>query len=247
MDTRASFRFVFLLAAICMLAGPMQARATDYQTLNAGWLLETARNLILTNDPWRSAGCGVEIASTPPDITVYRDGRLDVTGVLERLPNGLRDIGAVSVEVYVSGELYMRFDPSPYLAVTVRTFTASRDIDRGEIIAESDVNEVDTDVRSLPVGDLFDSLDNILGMAARVSIQSGRVLDSSMLELPTFVQRGETVQVSVPIGGIAITLQGIALDSGVLGDEIRVRNPDSGKIINAIVTGPSCAEIRVNT
>ncbi len=243
--TSLFLRFSAVMVAACLTIAATEARADEYQTLNAGWLLETARNTVLTNEPWVSAGCDAQINGGPSDMAVYRDGRLEVVGVLERTPNSLRDVGAVSVEVLVDGELYMRFDPSPYLEVTLTTFKTSRDIDRGEILSGSDVAETTVDVRTLPIGELFNSLDEIVGMAARMNVQSGRILHHDLLEPPTVVERGDVVLVAIPIGGAEITLNGIALDSGAVGDEIRVRNPDSGTIITAIVTGPSRAEIHL--
>ncbi len=234
-----------VLIATFLVAGLSPAHATDSQTLNSGWLLEAARNTILTSDPWSSAGCTVEIESVPADITVYRDGRIEVEAVLERVPNGLRDIGAVVVEVYVAGELYMRFDPSPCLSVSVSVFRTARDIERGEILSRTDIEEASVDVRTLPSGDMYGTIDEIVGMAARMNIQIGRILTDGMLEPPTMVSRGETVIVAVVLGSASVTLQGIALDSGAVGDEIRIRNPDSDAIITATVTGPSRAEIDI--
>jgi flagella basal body P-ring formation protein FlgA len=219
------------------------ANASGSQILNAGWLLEVGRNTILTSEPWQSAGVTVDIANTPTDITVYSSGRIDVQGKLERTPNGLRDIGAVTVEVYVDGQIYMRFDPCPFLMVSVSTFTTTRDIERGEILSEGDVATTQVDVRSLPSGDLLTNADAIVGKAAKINLQSGKILTAGMLEMPTLVHRGEAVVVYVAIGDAAVTLSGIALDDGVLGEEIRVRNPDSRVIITATVTGPSRAEI----
>jgi flagella basal body P-ring formation protein FlgA len=234
---------LLLLPLAVALVAISPARATDSQTLNAGWLLETARSTILTSEPWKSAGVTVETTNTPADITVYRSGQIQVAGKLAHTPNSLRDLGAVTVEVSVGGELYMRFDPGPYLTVSVDTFTSTRDSDRGDVLAESDVAQAKTDVRSLPPSDLFTAMDQIVGRAAKANIQSGRVLTLNMLELPTLVKRGESVIVYVPIGGAAVTLNGIALDSGALGDQIRVRNPDSKVIITARVTGPSRAQL----
>jgi len=224
---------------------PVSAQSSGERTLNAGWLLETARTTILTSDPWLSSDCLVDISGSPNDFIVYRDGEIRVTGVLERTPNSLRDTGAVAVEVFVGEELYMRFDPSPYLVVTVTVFQAADDLERFQVLTEADVEEVSVDVRSLPSDDMFESLDDIVGLAARMNIQNGRILTTGLLELPILVNRSDSVLVAVPIGSIEITLNGIALDSGALGDEIRVRNPDTDAIITAVVTGPDRAEIQI--
>ncbi len=248
MNTKSIIKFTVTLIAFCIIAGltgVSTARATDSQHLSSGWLIESARNLILTCDPWAESGCTVETSGTPGDIIIYKSGRVEVEAILERVPNSLRDIGAVTVEVLVDGALYLRFDPTPYLTVSVSVFTTAHSIDRDQVLTEDDVEEKLVDVRNLPSGDLYETIDDIVGLSARMNIQAGRILTDGMLELPTLVFRSETVMVNVPIGGIRITLQGIALDAGALGDEIRVRNPDTNAIITAIVTGYSKAEIKL--
>ncbi|MCX6645459.1 MAG: flagellar basal body P-ring formation chaperone FlgA [bacterium] len=244
MNTYSTIRAAFIFLMLCFLAAP-PARATESQTLNAGWLLETAKSTILTNSPWSDAGCNVEIESSPPDFILYRSGQIEVVGTLNHTPNNLRDLGAVDVEVYINGELYMVFDPSPYLSVTLTTFAAAHDIDRDQVLTEADVDQIETDINTLPSSDIYESLDEIIGMAARMNIQVGRIFSDGMLALPILVERGEELTVYIPLGPASIALHGIALDSGSLGDEIRVKNPDSNTIITAEVTGPSTATIRL--
>jgi flagella basal body P-ring formation protein FlgA len=246
MDNIATIlRLTLLVPVLALLVGGSPAGATATQTLNSGWLLDVARNTILTSVPWSTAGVTVEIASVPADIQVYSDGRLDVRGILERTPLSIKDIAAVGVEVLVDGRLYMRFDPTPYLKATIQTFILTRDIERGEILAESDVVETGVDVTDLPTGQLPSSIDEITGFAAKIGLQTGRVVTLNMLELPIVVQRGRPVAVYIQIGDAAVVLNGIALDNGAVGDSIRVRNPDSQAIISASVTGPGKAEIRL--
>ncbi|MFH1675887.1 MAG: flagellar basal body P-ring formation chaperone FlgA [bacterium] len=246
MNTRTKLRFFTIISASIIFAFFAPSRSSASQILNSGWLLETAKNVILTTDPWMSAGCSVEIANTANDISVWRDGKIEVKGILERVPNGLKDVGAVSVEIYTGGQLYMRFNPSPYLAVTLDVFTASRSIGRGEVLTENDIAETPTDVKSLPAGDVFSSIDEIVGLVASQNIQEGKILQKNLVEMPILVSRGDKVTVIIAFGDVAITLTGTAIDSGSLGDEIRIRNPDSGKIITATVTGESKAEIKIS-
>jgi flagellar basal body P-ring formation protein FlgA len=244
MNTYIKIKVAFIFLMLCFLAAP-PARATDSQTLNSGWLLETAKSTILTNSPWSDTGCNVEIESYPPDFTLYRSGHIEVVGTLSHTPNNLRDLGAVDVEVYINDELYMVFDPSPYLSVTITTYAAAHDIERDQVLTEADVDQIETDISALPSSDVYESLDEIIGMAARMNIQVGRIFTDGMLALPTLVERGEELVVYISLGSAAITLHGIALDSGSLGDEIRVKNPDTNTIITAEVSGPSTATIRI--
>ena len=188
---RAILRLIILAPALALLGVSSPAGATATQTLNSGWLLEVARNTILTSAPWSNAEVTVEIATIPADVQVYTEGRIEVRGVLERTPLSIKDVGAVGIEVLVDGRLYMRFDPTPYLKTTIQTFTLTRDIERGEVLAESDVAECGVDVTDLPSGQLPSSIDEIVGFAAKTGLQIGKVVTLNMLELPTVVRRGE--------------------------------------------------------
>jgi flagellar basal body P-ring formation protein FlgA len=233
---------MLMLLSMTAFMAPSLASASDSQIINSGWLLEVARNTIISNEPWESSGVDVQIESTPADFTVYRSGKIDVKGVLERTPGSIRDIKAVSVNVTIDGQVYMRFDPSPYLTATIETFKSNRDIKRGEVIAKSDIEKIPIDIKLLPQGDLFVSADEIAGKSAKMNISNGKILTSDLIELPVLVRRGDTVRVIITLGGAEISLNGTSLDDGVLNEEIRVRNPDSKSIIRAIVTGPGQAK-----
>jgi flagella basal body P-ring formation protein FlgA len=233
---------MLVLLSMAAFMVPSPATASDSQLINSGWLLEVARNTIISNEPWKSAEVDVQIASTPSDFTVYRSGKIEVKGVLERTPSSIRDLKAVSVSVYIDSQLYMRFDPTPFLSASMQTFTATRDIKRGDVISESDIEKIPVDLKLLPQGDLFASADDITGKSAKMNISNGKVLTSDVLEMPILVKRGDTVRVTISLGGAEISLNGISLDEGVLNEEIRVRNPDSKTIIKAIVTGPGQAK-----
>jgi flagella basal body P-ring formation protein FlgA len=60
---------------------------------------------------------------------------------------------------------------------------------------------------------------------------------------PTQITRGEAVQMQLQVGGLWLTGQGMALESGATGNRIRVRNVSSQAVIEAEVIRPG--EVRV--
>lgn len=57
------------------------------------------------------------------------------------------------------------------------------------------------------------------------------------------VRRNETVTVRVERPGVSLTLRGTAMGDAALGTMVKIRNPVSGKVLDAVVTGPGEARI----
>jgi flagella basal body P-ring formation protein FlgA len=62
------------------------------------------------------------------------------------------------------------------------------------------------------------------------------------LKSSTMVKRGQQVLVAVGEGkGFLITVRAEAQQDGTLGDQIRLKNPESGRFLTAVVTGMNTA------
>ena len=70
-------------------------------------------------------------------------------------------------------------------------------------------------------------------------LRSGEPLAASDLRPALLVLRGQPVVLSVGNpAGMAITVRVEALQDGRMGEQIRVRNPESGRLLSGMVTGP---------
>ena len=63
------------------------------------------------------------------------------------------------------------------------------------------------------------------------------------LARPAVVERGARVTMRLQSDGIELTASGVASESGGLGDQIGIRNPLSGVIVQAEVTGPGSVRV----
>ncbi len=77
------------------------------------------------------------------------------------------------------------------------------------------------------------------------SIQAGAMLTWADVGHRPLVKKGDIVEVSAREGLLRVTLKGLALQNGALGDTVTVRNPESLKIIPALVVGESRVEVRL--
>lgn len=75
----------------------------------------------------------------------------------------------------------------------------------------------------------------IIGKVAQRTILPRRAIPVGALRDPFLVEAGEPVRTVYSNGGLSIVMTGVALVSGALGSTVRVRNPDSGRIVTGTV------------
>lgn len=173
------------------------------------------------------------------------DPRLKLDNCAERLQMTVRDQsgngGAVSVHVQCA-------TPSPwaiYVGAQVDLYreivVARGAIRRGERLHEGNIGTDLANTSLLRQGFMLDP-QRALGQQARRNLQPGEALRQSILEAPIAVSRGQTVSLESQAGSIIVSTQGEALSNGRVGEQIRVRNISSERIISANVVGEGRVE-----
>lgn len=85
-----------------------------------------------------------------------------------------------------------------------------------------------------------------LGRRLKVNLGAGQALLARHLDHDWLVREGSPVTIQVDTGAILIETGGVALQSGQLGEAIRVSNARSGRTLHVTVTGPNKTKIRPN-
>ncbi|MCG9581798.1 flagellar basal body P-ring formation protein FlgA [Vibrio tubiashii] len=108
-------------------------------------------------------------------------------------------------------------------------------LSRGQIIAAHDItiNMVDLQ-RFRRQG--FSTIDAVIGAKAKKNLRSGDIIEARDI---CVVCRNETVTIKAVKSGMTITTKGVALTDGSHGEQIRVKNSKSNRIIEGRVTGIS--------
>ena len=113
----------------------------------------------------------------------------------------------------------------------------------GDVVGPADIqmarlhaNAVRSEVAQVPA--------QVVGMALRHPIGAGAPLLLTDLARPQAVQRGEAVQMQLQTPGISVSAQGIAMDSGAVGERVRVLNATSRAVVEAEVL--SSGQVRVS-
>jgi flagella basal body P-ring formation protein FlgA len=82
------------------------------------------------------------------------------------------------------------------------------------------------------------------GRVLQVGLMAGAPILKSFLKVPLVVHRGEKVLLSLTDGTMSIRDTAVALGDGRVGDSIAVRNPESGKIVQATVAGDGTVVVK---
>lgn len=114
---------------------------------------------------------------------------------------------------------------------------ATRSIRRGSVIDVNDVRMARYNVSALP-GDVALEPNSVYGLEASKNISFGEVFQKRKLSIPPVVEMGDIVTLVYRSAGIEATASGVAIESGAEGDEIRVRNDSSRKIVLGKVLEP---------
>jgi len=138
--------------------------------------------------------------------------------------------------------------PSPwnlYVPVEIRVYrpvlVATRELRRGEAIGADDVALEERNALAAGAPPLTQAAE-VVGHSARRTIAANTALSASLIELPVLVRRGDRLGVSARAAGITVQISGEALGTARLGERVRVRNLQSGRVIDAVVTGSGSAE-----
>ena len=133
-----------------------------------------------------------------------------------------------------------------FIPIQVRVYSkvlaARHYIPSGTIVTENDVFFAKHDKKVLRDG-YFKSLSDVIGHTSLHAIPSGGAFSPKNVKQPALVKRNQTIKLVLNQGGVSVGMRGIAKSNGILNQTIKVMNPSSKKILEAVVTGPNRAQI----
>ena len=179
-------------------------------------------------------------ALTLPMVPPDEEARSDVTETFYDPGNG-RFTALLSITA--SGMAPFNARLSGHAQEMVDVEVAARRMAAGEVVAAADLQPARLRaglVRSEPAR----LPEQAVGLALRHPVAAGAPVLLSELERPAVMQRGATVQVLLEQPGLSISLQGLAMEPGALGDRVHVLNPASRTVMDGEVTAP--LQVRVS-
>ncbi|CAH0534139.1 hypothetical protein VST7929_02040 [Vibrio stylophorae] len=123
--------------------------------------------------------------------------------------------------------------------VLVPMVVATRPLARGAMITAADLDLQMLDSRHIR-GHIYTDARQIIGSRIKRNVGMGQAVQSNDI---CVVCRNDTVIITAQGGGLSVIAKGTALSDGTEGEEVRVRNSKSRRIIDGVVTG--VGEVRV--
>lgn len=149
---------------------------------------------------------------------------------------------AIYVSVFLDGKLYKRIGCYYKLRVYDTVLVAAKTILPDQVITEADLRLEEREVTSVndrcitekkaAVGHVFNRL-----------LKEGSLITESMLKQPVVVAAGANIVLVSHYRGIEVRVPCVALAQGRVGQQIRVRNEVSGKVMLATVVDASTVRI----
>ena len=125
----------------------------------------------------------------------------------------------------------------PALATnSVEVPVVKRAMESGEILSRDDLSVKTMELDHLPRGAVL-TMDDLVGLELLRNMRAGYPVRSNQVRTPPELRRGETVTIDFKIPGLHLQAQGEALEDGHKGQEVRVLNKASSKIVTASVMG----------
>lgn len=112
----------------------------------------------------------------------------------------------------------------------------TRRMKRNDIIRERDIAWKTVRAKYVNARVIRDAED-LIGLSPRRPIGADRIIRIGDVQAPILVARGKRVTIVLKTATMQLTAAGKALQSGAMGDVVRVKNTNSGNVIEAVVVG----------
>jgi flagella basal body P-ring formation protein FlgA len=148
--------------------------------------------------------------------------------------------GRFDVTLALPGSAIVRGYNLRYAGTIVETIEVpvlNRAFNRNEVVRTADIT-VERRPRNEVTADTVLDQDNLVGLAARQGLRAGVPLRRPDLVRPEIVKRDELVTMVYKVPGIVLTLRGKAMEGGAQGDTINVTNPQTKRVMQAVISGP---------
>jgi flagella basal body P-ring formation protein FlgA len=120
---------------------------------------------------------------------------------------------------------------------SVPVFVFSRNLSRGDVVRQADI-VIERKPRSQAQREAIDDAAAAIGQAVRRPVRAGQTVLQADLVKPDIVLRNDTVTLVYESPNMILTVRATAIESGAEGDTVSVLNPQSKRVVQALVTGP---------
>ncbi len=143
----------------------------------------------------------------------------------------------------VEGQEPVRFNVDALVDEWREVPAAKRPLNKGAVVSESDLMMARLNVHQIPRDVILDR-SQIVGMETAKDLNSGELFRSSKIEQPAAVVPGDRVTMVYRKGLLEATAKGIAIDSGSIGQTVRIKNESSKRIVSGTIKEQGLVEVQ---
>ncbi len=157
-------------------------------------------------------------------------------------PSGLRRI-SVRGAAWSASSAPVLAAASPARAAqagSAEVLTYARSLNAGAVVTAEDLTW--SVAPRAPIDPPQDAEDAI-GLAVRKPVRAGAPVSGRDLVVARAIAKNDTVSVHYKAGPVSLMMQGKALTSAALGETVRILNPQSKSVIEAVAAGPGVAVV----
>lgn len=151
---------------------------------------------------------------------------------------------ASTVEAKCTGPVSWKIYVPVNISIQRKIVAAKHPIPRGTRISKDDLFLSEQNIQRLRQG-YFTDINEVSGKISKHNIPSGKALSPYNLSLPKLVKRGEEVMIIAGNSNFKVSMKGIAMESGILGETVRVKNLSSQRTIDATVSAQKEVKVQV--
>ncbi len=158
-----------------------------------------------------------------------------------RLESPAQPVGRVTLRVRCEGTSPWTIFVPAQVRIFQGVLIANRPLKRLAVLSASDLKLAERDIGLLNQGYLT-AIEQAVGKKLTRQLLTDQILAPNYLKQAEVVRKGDHVVITARSAGISVRMGGEALTDGALGEQIRVRNRGSERVIRARITGPGQVE-----
>ena len=128
------------------------------------------------------------------------------------------------------------------ITVLKTIYVAKRALIKGNLITPDDIYQTEMDIQKLNHG-YFTEKDVLIGQICKKNIPPNSPFNPYNIELAKLINKGERISIVAHDNNLTVSMDGIAVEEGSLGETIKVRNLSSNKIIEGLVSGKKKVQV----
>jgi flagella basal body P-ring formation protein FlgA len=151
-------------------------------------------------------------------------------------------LGRNSIGVSCKGKQPWNIFHTATISAYEKIVVLNQAVQRGEILTPQHVRLENREISRLRSG-FFTDFNQVINKQAKRNFSSGKVLTVKNLTEPNLIKRGQKITIAATSPGFTIEMSGLAMQNGIKGQRIAVKNENSNRIIQATVIQPGLVNV----